>query len=140
MPTVALGSDFLDAYARIPRAQQRKVREFTEKFKANPKSSAINYEKSTMSLRQEAWQRRKKCKRLPSETFGWNPAGNQSRPASWPAAGSEFCGPWGGKGDARHGLVGGQPVEGFEPRSRVTVTLTNSKADKPIHDGTNRMP
>jgi superfamily I DNA/RNA helicase len=45
MPTVALGSDFLDAYARIPRAQQRKVREFTEKFKANPKSPAINYEK-----------------------------------------------------------------------------------------------
>lgn len=45
MPTVALGSDFLDAYARIPRAQQRKVREFTEKFKANPKSSGINYEK-----------------------------------------------------------------------------------------------
>ena len=45
MPTVALGSDFLDAYARIPRAQQRKVREFTEKFKANPKSPGINYEK-----------------------------------------------------------------------------------------------
>jgi superfamily I DNA/RNA helicase len=45
MPTVALGSEFLDAYARIPRAQQRKVREFTEKFKANPKSTGINYEK-----------------------------------------------------------------------------------------------
>ena len=45
MPTVALGSDFLDAYARIPRAQQRKVRDFTEKFKANPKSPGINYEK-----------------------------------------------------------------------------------------------
>src|SRR5262245_24920344 len=45
MPTVALGSDFLDAYARIPRAQQRKVREFTEKFKANPNSPGINYEK-----------------------------------------------------------------------------------------------
>jgi len=45
MPTVALGSDFLDAYARIPRAQQKKVREFTEKFKANPKSPGINYEK-----------------------------------------------------------------------------------------------
>jgi superfamily I DNA/RNA helicase len=45
MPTVALGNDFLDAYARIPRAQQRKVREFTEKFKANPKSPGINYEK-----------------------------------------------------------------------------------------------
>src|SRR5208282_5740308 len=40
-----LGSDFLDAYARIPRAQQKKVREFTEKFKANPKSPGINYEK-----------------------------------------------------------------------------------------------
>jgi superfamily I DNA/RNA helicase len=42
---VALGSDFLDAYARIPRAQQRKVREFTEKFKGNPMSPGINYEK-----------------------------------------------------------------------------------------------
>src|SRR3954469_20770690 len=45
MPTVAIASEFLDAFARIPRAQQRKVRDFTEKFKANPKSSAINYEK-----------------------------------------------------------------------------------------------
>ena len=45
MPTVALASEFLDAFARLPRAQQRKVREFTEKFKANPKSAAINYEK-----------------------------------------------------------------------------------------------
>src|SRR5712692_9657386 len=45
MTTVAIGSDFLEAFARIPRAQQRQVRTFTEKFKANPKSSAINYEK-----------------------------------------------------------------------------------------------
>jgi len=45
MLTVAIGSDFLEAFARVPRAQQRKVREFTEKFKANPKSAAINYEK-----------------------------------------------------------------------------------------------
>ena len=29
----------------IPRAQQKKVREFTEKFQADPKSTAINYEK-----------------------------------------------------------------------------------------------
>ena len=43
--TVAIASEFLDAFARIPRAQQRKVREFTEKFRTNPKSSAINYEK-----------------------------------------------------------------------------------------------
>src|SRR5438874_1157679 len=45
MPTVAIASDFLDAFARIPRAQQRKVRDFTEKFRANPRSAAINYEK-----------------------------------------------------------------------------------------------
>ena len=45
MPTVAIASDFLEAYARIPRAQQKKVREFTEKFQANPKSASINYEK-----------------------------------------------------------------------------------------------
>jgi superfamily I DNA/RNA helicase len=45
MPTVAIASEFLDAFARIPRAQQRKVRDFTEKFRANPKSPAINYEK-----------------------------------------------------------------------------------------------
>ena len=37
-------------------------------------------------------------------------------------------GPWGGKGDVRHGLVSGPPVEGFEPRCGVNVTLTDSKA------------
>ena len=41
----AIASEFLDAFARIPRAQQRKVREFTEKFRADPKSPGINYEK-----------------------------------------------------------------------------------------------
>ena len=45
MPTVAIADDFLDAFARIPRAQQKKVRDFTAKFKADPKSTAINYEK-----------------------------------------------------------------------------------------------
>lgn len=45
MPLVAVASEFLEAYARIPRAQQKKVREFTEKFQANPKASSINYEK-----------------------------------------------------------------------------------------------
>ncbi len=44
-PTVAIGSDFLEAYDRVPVAQRKKVRAFTEKFKANPKSAAINYEK-----------------------------------------------------------------------------------------------
>jgi hypothetical protein len=45
MPTVAIASEFLDAFARLPRPQQRKVRQFTEKFKADPTSAAINYEK-----------------------------------------------------------------------------------------------
>jgi hypothetical protein len=45
MPTVAIADEFLDAFARIPRAQQKKVREFTAKFQADPKSAAINYEK-----------------------------------------------------------------------------------------------
>jgi hypothetical protein len=34
MSTVAIASKFLEAYAEIPRAQQKKVREFTEKFQA----------------------------------------------------------------------------------------------------------
>ena len=37
-------------------------------------------------------------------------------------------GPWGGKGEVRHGLVSGTPVEGFVPQSRVHVTFTDSKA------------
>lgn len=45
MPTVAIGDEFLDAFARIPRVQQRKVREFIDKFKLDPTSAAINYEK-----------------------------------------------------------------------------------------------
>jgi hypothetical protein len=34
MYTVAIASKFLEAYAGIPRAQQKKVREFTEEFQA----------------------------------------------------------------------------------------------------------
>ena len=45
MPTVAIASEFLTAFARIPQSQQKRVREFTEKFQANPTSSSINYEK-----------------------------------------------------------------------------------------------
>ena len=44
-PTVALGSEFLDAYDRVAQAQQKKVREFLKKFRADPTSAAINYEK-----------------------------------------------------------------------------------------------
>ena len=42
---VAISADFLDAFADIPRSQQSKVRKFVEKFKANPTSPGINYEK-----------------------------------------------------------------------------------------------
>jgi superfamily I DNA/RNA helicase len=44
-PLVAISDGFLESYAQIPRPQQKKVRAFMEKFKADPRSSAINYEK-----------------------------------------------------------------------------------------------
>ena len=44
MPQVALSADFLKAFSRIPRNQQKKVRAFLDKFRADPTSSAINYE------------------------------------------------------------------------------------------------
>jgi hypothetical protein len=40
MPTVAISDGFLDAFAAIPKAQQRKVREFTEKFRRNPTAAS----------------------------------------------------------------------------------------------------
>ena len=42
---VALGSEFLTAYARLPQSQQKKVREFCDKFMQNPASPGINYER-----------------------------------------------------------------------------------------------
>jgi len=42
---VANSDTFLDAYASLPKAQQKKVREFLPKFRANPRSSGINYER-----------------------------------------------------------------------------------------------
>ena len=45
MPTVAIADDFLEAYSRLPKKIQKKVRTFTEKFRTDPKSAAINYEK-----------------------------------------------------------------------------------------------
>jgi len=44
-PVVALGSDFLTAFAGIPRKKQGKVREFINKFTRDPRTSSINYEK-----------------------------------------------------------------------------------------------
>ena len=45
MPQVALSKDFLEAYTRLPRPQQKKVREFTEKFRRNPTQTGINFER-----------------------------------------------------------------------------------------------
>jgi superfamily I DNA/RNA helicase len=44
-PKVAISSDFLKSFSLLPQSQQKKVREFVEKFRANPASSGINYEK-----------------------------------------------------------------------------------------------
>ncbi len=43
-PQIALSESFLTALARLPRATQKKVREFTAKFRNNPTSGANHYE------------------------------------------------------------------------------------------------
>ena len=42
---VAISSDFLTAFAALPRGVQGKVTEFINKFRNNPKAPGINYEK-----------------------------------------------------------------------------------------------
>lgn len=44
MTKVAISSDFLSAYSKIPQAQQKKVREFVTRFQSNPTAGSINYE------------------------------------------------------------------------------------------------
>lgn len=41
---VAIFDEFLDAFAQIPRAQQKKVNKFVRKFREDPTSASINYE------------------------------------------------------------------------------------------------
>lgn len=41
---LAISSDFLTAFSRIPKFQQKKIREFLTLFKNNPLASSINYE------------------------------------------------------------------------------------------------
>lgn len=43
-PTVAISQDFMMAFAKIPKAQQKKVIEFVTKFRHDPRSPGINYE------------------------------------------------------------------------------------------------
>jgi hypothetical protein len=42
---VAIGDGFLESFAVIPKAKQKRVMEFVAKFRHNPKSGGINYEK-----------------------------------------------------------------------------------------------
>lgn len=42
---VAISSEFLEAYSKISKSRQPRVRSFIEKFKADPTSSGLNYEK-----------------------------------------------------------------------------------------------
>lgn len=42
---VAISTDFLESFAALPRPIQRKVTEFTQKFRNNPFAPGINYEK-----------------------------------------------------------------------------------------------
>jgi len=44
IPRVAIFEEFLDAFARIPRAQQKKVNRFLRKFREDPTSASIHYE------------------------------------------------------------------------------------------------
>ena len=46
---LALSSDFLTAFARLPRQIQSKTTEFINKFRNNPKANGINYEKLHLS-------------------------------------------------------------------------------------------
>ena len=42
---IAISQDFFSAFAQVPRAQQKKINEFVSKFRSNPQSPGINYEK-----------------------------------------------------------------------------------------------
>ena len=44
MAHVAISADFLTAYSRIPRAQQRRARDFITRFQRDPTAASINYE------------------------------------------------------------------------------------------------
>ena len=44
-PKMAMSSDFLDAFVRLPRPQQRGVRTLISRFNADPTASGLNYER-----------------------------------------------------------------------------------------------
>ena len=52
---VAISSDFLTAFAKLPRQIQGKVTEFVNKFRNNPASPGINYEKINSGVDQKIY-------------------------------------------------------------------------------------
>ncbi|WP_462270446.1 UvrD-helicase domain-containing protein [Desulfobacter sp.] len=46
IPVVAISSEFMNAFAAVPKKMQNKVLAFITKFRANPTASSINYEKN----------------------------------------------------------------------------------------------
>jgi len=48
--TIAISSDFLTAFAALPKKVQRKVTDFINKFRNNPQTAGINYEKIHSAL------------------------------------------------------------------------------------------
>ena len=52
---VAISADFLTAFAALPRQIQGKVTEFINKFRNNPQSPGINYEKITGGIDKKIW-------------------------------------------------------------------------------------
>ena len=52
---VAISSDFLTSFAKLPRRIQGKVTEFVNKFRNNPMSSGINYEKLSNGIDQKIY-------------------------------------------------------------------------------------
>ena len=41
---IAIGSEFLTAFAKLPKSQQKKARNFCDKFTRDPTGSGVNYE------------------------------------------------------------------------------------------------
>ncbi len=52
---VAISADFLTAFAALPRQVQGKVTEFINKFRNNPQSPGINYEKINGGMDKKIW-------------------------------------------------------------------------------------
>ncbi len=44
-PKLAISADFLEAFSKLPKRTQARTTDFIEKFKKDPTSSGINYEK-----------------------------------------------------------------------------------------------